>query len=88
VPKYWMSGEKSAQEGREARLRSLKTLFGGCGSSGIGADCQIDEKISDALHTGGILLQWATYEPGVVPGNPKWGIPVDRRDIDFGTPRR
>ncbi|MEO2048059.1 MAG: hypothetical protein ABGX16_15995, partial [Pirellulales bacterium] len=33
--------------------------------------------IYDALDTGGerILLHWTTYEPGVVPGNPKWEIP-------------
>ncbi len=38
----------------------------------------MNEKIYDALDTGGerILLHWTTYEPGVVPGNPKWEIPV------------
>jgi hypothetical protein len=37
----------------------------------------MNEKIYDALDTGGerILLHWTTYEPGVVPGNPKWEIP-------------
>ena len=40
----------------------------------------MNEKIYDALDTGGerILLHWTTYEPGVVPGNPKWEIPVCR----------
>ncbi len=39
----------------------------------------MNEKIYDALDTGGerILLHWTTYEPGVVPGNPKWEIPVE-----------
>ena len=38
----------------------------------------MNEKIYDVLDTGGerILLHWTTYEPGVVPGNPKWEIPV------------
>jgi hypothetical protein len=46
------------EEGREARLRSLKTLYWGGGSPGIGADSQ-NEKISGALDTAGgeFLLQ-------------------------------
>jgi hypothetical protein len=38
----------------------------------------MNEKIYDVLDTGGerILLRWTTCEPGVVPGNPKWEIPV------------
>ena len=53
VAKYWMSGEKSAHEGREARLSSLKALYWGGGSSGIGATSQENEINSDALDTGG-----------------------------------
>jgi len=47
-----MSGEKSAHEGREARLRSLITLYWGGGSPGIVKF----GKNSDALDAGGGLM--------------------------------
>ena len=48
-----------------------------------------NEKFSDALHTGRgarILLQWATSEPGVVPGNFKWEIPDNGFSTDHLAP--
>mgnify|MGYP003722966411 CR=1 FL=1 len=45
MAKCWMSGEKSAHEGREARLRSLITLYWGGGSPGIGTGSKKMEKI-------------------------------------------
>ena len=76
-----MSGEKSAQEGREGAAQELENCVLGGGSPGIGADSQSMRKIPMRYTRGEgrILLQWAAYEPGVVPGNPKWGIPDNIR---------
>ena len=47
-----MLGEKSAHKGREARLSSLKTLYWGGGSPGIGAADKKRRKNFHALDTG------------------------------------
>jgi len=47
-----MLGEKSAHKGREARLSSLKTLYWGGGSPGIGAADKKRRKNLHALDTG------------------------------------
>ncbi len=57
-----MLGEKSAQEGREARLSSLKALFWGGGSPGIGAGSQTMRSFPMRYTRGGrMLLEWATF---------------------------
>ena len=52
-----MSGEKSAHEEREARLRSLKTLHWGGGSAQeLGPMVKKREKFRCARHRGGRIL--------------------------------